>query len=857
MFEWLAEVFIDLVNRSIAASWLVLAVLALRLLLRKGPRWANVLLWGLVAFRLVCPFTLESALSLLPSRETVPRDIMLSPAPALDSGVPAVDRVVNPIVTGTFTPAPAASANPLQLLIPLLALVWAAGVLALCLYTLVSWLRLRRRVAEAVLVRDNIFESGRVPTPFVFGLVRPRIYLPAALPAAARGPVIDHEQAHIARRDHWWKPLGFALLAVYWFNPLLWAAYILFCRDIELACDERVVRGLAPEQRADYSQALLECSTGRRALGACPLAFGEVGVKTRVRAALHYKKPAFWVIVAALLLCVVVAVVFLTDPPTPRYDFSQNAIVSATVWDYAAPTERELNASQLDELTGRLEGLRGLARTDEEGFTPLYALVVELEDGTSLTFNGYRDDGSQVRTEHEGKMWQVNDEEFCSYLYNLWQEGDTAEAIPERGPLEEYADALTDTLELKDDHIFFTLPDEVPEGAQLSFQVSGRAVYEDGFSQSLHFLEDAAWAPGEQYSIPYDPAYTELFLYIFADHPDGTQEETSISLHRFIDSLLLAQNAPTLTPETADEFIAGILASFTMKSTGAFSFAMPGPIPVSEDGKTGLYITLNCTYSEEAGSYSTDSFELGPDDLTFSGSVAGRLPGDGDMDTLTSVSLNVFFMTDEGADQRSIYARGSIELNAPFTFGEAVGYSEPTARVQTEGAVTTLDYTFSDGSTARLSFALPDWLTVEPEASLSEEGLPFFYIEDASGESMGWVRLRPFGAADEPTLATVDTAADSVPMQIFSPAVMGEGLGYANYRVTRHWATGATATADREFPGGQDFEPWRSDPCVLAYDWRVMPYSVEFGFMDGALAASAQTEQALTDFAASVTLAPG
>src|SRR5699024_504803 len=180
-----------------------------------------------------------------------------------------------------------------------------------------------------------------------------------------------------ARRDHWWKPLGFALLAVYWFNPLLWAAYILFCRDIELACDERVVRGMGPGQRADYSQALLECSTGRRAVGACPLAFGEVGVKSRVKAALHYKMPAFWAVAGALVLCIVMAVVFLTDPLSPRYDFSENTIVFATVWDYTEPNERELNASQLDELTDRLEGLQGLARTSEEGFTPLYALVVE------------------------------------------------------------------------------------------------------------------------------------------------------------------------------------------------------------------------------------------------------------------------------------------------------------------------------------------------------------------------------------------------------------------------------------------------------------------------------------------------
>ena len=855
MAEWMADVFIELVNRSIAASWLVLAVLVLRLLLRRGPKWASVLLWGLVGFRLVCPFTLESALSLLPSGETVPENIMLSPAPALNSGVAAVDRVVNPIVAETFAPAPAASANPLQVLIPLLALVWAAGVLALCLYTLVSWLRLRRRVAEAVPVRDNIFDSARVPTPLVFGLVRPRIYLPTSLPAEARDPVIAHEEAHIARRDHWWKPLGFVLLTVYWFNPLLWAAYILFCRDIELACDERVVRGMGPGQRADYSQALLECSTGRRALGACPLAFGEVGVKARVKAALHYKKPAFWAAAGALMLCAVVAVVFLTDPLTPRYDFSENAIVSATVWDYAEPSEQELNASQLDELTSRLEGLRGLSRTNEEGFTPLYALVAELEDGTTLTFNGYRDDGSQVRTEFEGRLWQVTDEEFCAYLYNQWQASDTEEAVSGLSPLEEYADALTDTLELKDNQLFFTLPEEVPEGAQLTIQISGRAEHDDGFSQSLHFLEDANWTPGERYSIPYDTAYTELGMFLYADYPDGSQEEQTISLHRIAEALLNAPEAPELNPETANEFIIGVLNSFILNADGSFSFT-PGPVPVSSTGSTKPLITLVATYSDEPGTFSTESVEFPADTLGHGGgTVLGRITGD--MDTLTSVSLNVFFMTNEGENTQSIYIRGNQELIAPFTFGEPVGYTAPTAEIQTDGSITTLAYTFSDGRKARLSFTLPDWLAVDPEVHFSEDFLPGLYLEDVNGESMGFVRLRPFGATDEPTLETVDTAADSVPMQIFSPAVMGEDISYADYHVTRHWATGAVATAIQEFPGGQDFEPWSSYPCVLTYDWSVMPYSAEMVFTDGALGASAQTEQALADFAASVTLSAG
>ena len=851
MADWLANVFIEFVNRSIAASWLVLAVLVLRLLLRKGPRWANVLLWGLVAFRLVCPFTLESALSLLPSRETVPDNIMLSPAPALNSGMATVDRVVNPIVTESFAPAPGASANPLQVLIPLITLVWAVGILALCLYTLVSWLRLRRRVAEAVPVRDNIFESERVPTPFVFGIARPRIYLPAALPEAARGPVIAHEEAHIARRDHWWKPLGFALLAFYWFNPLMWAAYILFCRDIELACDERVVRDMAPGQRADYSQALLECSADRRALGACPLAFGEVGVKARVKAALHYKKPAFWAVAGALVLCGVMAVVFLTDPLTPRYDFSENAIVSASVWDYADPNERELNASQLDELTGHLESLQSLSRTSEEGFTPLYALVVELEDGTSLTFNGYSDDGSQVRTEYEGRLWQVTDEEFCAYLYNQWQEGDTAEAIPEPGPLEEYADALTDTLELKDNQILFTLPEEVPEGVQLDYRVAGSAVYEDGRQEGVEFLQDATWTPGEQYSIPYDEAYTTLGIFLTAHYPDGSEEEKYVSFRTLVDALVYAQSAPALTPEAADKFIADTLASFIMSANGRYNIILPGPVPLSEDGKTTFSMILNATYSDGPGTYSTESHEFGPE---YDGAILGGFSGD--MDTLVSVSLNAFFMTDEGENQQSIYARGGIELNAPFTFDEPVGYSEPMATVYEEGGATKVLYTFSDGSEALVSMVLPTGFTVQGDSTIDEAGIPVLSVLQ-NGQQVGAIHLCGLGATDDPTLATVDTAADSVPMQIFANMALSNHAGFEDYHVVQSSDTGAVATARYVWQelGTTDAavtDPWNSRDCVLAYDWQVLPYFAEFAFADGALSA-----QQLSALAESIELSIG
>ena len=314
----MSELFLEIVNRSIAASWIVIAVLILRFCLKKAPKWVNVLLWGIVAVRLIFPFSIESALSLIPSAETVSPSIMMETAPSVQTGVPALNQVINPVIDHSLSPAPGASANPLQIWISVMAAVWLAGAAALLLYSAISYWRLRRRVREAVILRDNIYQSENAGSPFVLGIIQPKIYLPYSVDSGALAYVIAHEQAHIRRGDHWWKPLAFLLLTVHWFNPLLWLSYILLCRDIELACDEKVIREMGSEQRADYTQALVSCSVSRRSIAACPLAFGEVGVKTRVKSVMNYKKPAFWIILASALICAAAAVCFLTNPKTEQ-----------------------------------------------------------------------------------------------------------------------------------------------------------------------------------------------------------------------------------------------------------------------------------------------------------------------------------------------------------------------------------------------------------------------------------------------------------------------------------------------------------------------------------------------------------
>lgn len=380
----MAAVFLKLLNLSISASWLVLAVLVLRLVSKRSPKWMNVLLWGIVALRLMLPFSIESALSLIPSAETVsPAVVQFDPAPTITSGVNIIDNAVNPSLSEHFAAVPTANVNPLYAGAYIAGWAWLIGLAAMLAYALVSYLRLRRRVSVSLRVRENIYLCDAISSPFILGVVKPRIYLPSTLDEVQRQNVLAHEQAHLARRDHWWKPLGFALLAVYWFNPVLWLAYALLCRDIELACDERVIRDMNETAIKTYSTVLLACSVPRKAVVACPLAFGEVGVKERVRNALRYKKPAFWIVAASAVVCIVVAVCFLTNPPTDTdaaglVGFHREQVTYADVTDEsgAQPSNVQLTAEETDAVYALLDALQykrlGAASAMEDCYARLY-----------------------------------------------------------------------------------------------------------------------------------------------------------------------------------------------------------------------------------------------------------------------------------------------------------------------------------------------------------------------------------------------------------------------------------------------------------------------------------------------------
>ena len=396
----MTELFLKLLNMGLSATWLILAVLLLRLVLKKAPKWVNPLLWGVVALRLVLPFSIESALSLIPRGEVIsPEAVEYAARPAVNTNpgssgpiIYAASDAAPPAGLTTMPESPAA-ANPLFTAANIAALVWLIGIALMLLWAFASWMRLRSRMSTAVRLEGEVYESEFAASPFVLGVFRPKIYLPYGLGEGERAHILAHERAHIARRDTWFKPLGFLVLTLHWYNSLVWLAWTLYCRDVEYACDERAVKNLAPEQRAEYSEALLKCSAPGRRAAACPLAFGESDAKGRVKNVLSYRKPAFWIILAAVALIIVLAVCFLTNPASPGVapedvalpenlgeDFPEGIIAAAR--DYAAADAKriaeggaEVTGAEIMQLSPDMNAGSGRLESGESYVLELYMLA--------------------------------------------------------------------------------------------------------------------------------------------------------------------------------------------------------------------------------------------------------------------------------------------------------------------------------------------------------------------------------------------------------------------------------------------------------------------------------------------------
>lgn len=315
----MGDLFLNLLNRSITGGWLILAVLCIRLLLKKIPKWTNCLLWGALAIRLACPFSIESPFCVLPSAEPVRSSSIVEGKtqnfiPSIDSRLTIVKNTINPMLANTFAYDESESAAPLQTFTYAAGFIWAFGAILLAIYAMAGAIKLRQLVREAVCVRDNLYICDAVASPFIMGLLRPRIYLSSALHEKEMSYILAHESAHLKRKDHWWKALGYFLLCIYWFHPLYWIAYSLFCKDMELACDEKAAKGMTFHEKKEYAGTLLSCAVKKRLILVCPLAFGETGVKERVTSVLNYKKPTLWLMLTAVAICAIFTLCFLTNP---------------------------------------------------------------------------------------------------------------------------------------------------------------------------------------------------------------------------------------------------------------------------------------------------------------------------------------------------------------------------------------------------------------------------------------------------------------------------------------------------------------------------------------------------------------
>ena len=536
----MAAVFLKLLNLSISASWLVLAVLVLRLISKRSPKWVNVLLWGIVALRLVLPFSIESALSLIPSAETVsPAAVQFAPAPTITSGVSVIDNAVNSSLSEHFAAVPTASVNPLYVWTEIAGWVWLIGLGAMLLYALVSYLRLRRRVSVSLPIQDHIYLCDAISSPFILGVVKPRIYLPSGLDEVQRQNVLAHEQAHLARRDHWWKPLGFALLAVYWFNPVLWLAYTLLCRDIELACDERVIRTMDESAVKTYSTVLLACSMPRKAVITCPLAFGEVGVKERVRNALHYKKPAFWVVAASVAVCVVVAVCFLTDPPTDTdaaglVGFHREQVTYADVTDAsgAQPSNVQLTAEETDAVYALLDAMQykrlGAASAMQDCYARLY-FISAAGERCEVILSEREMLVNPITGGKTARLYELRSESTELRDYLLGCIG-TSDAAPEQMSHPTLSDDLTEAER--------SIVDEFLHWAQgLRAEDILNLQFHDG--SSSRFLVDAEQTALSAQLVPALNALSEAELYTQQGYGDSTYYTLTVNLRDGTDYIFL------------------------------------------------------------------------------------------------------------------------------------------------------------------------------------------------------------------------------------------------------------------------------------------------------------------------------
>ncbi|MBC8571396.1 M56 family metallopeptidase [Zongyangia hominis] len=509
----LEQVFLQILNMAFTASFVILLVMVARLFLKRAPKIYSYALWSVVLFRLTCPFSFESVLSLLPTRaKPIPVDIMQAQAPRIDTGIRVLDRVVNPVLPA---PAATASVNPMQVWIWTGAVIWLTGIAVLFGYSLWKFFRMRSVLKGATLESGNVYLLPGLDTPFVVGLFRPKIYLPTGLTEVERRYILLHERAHIHRGDHVVKFVSFLLVCAYWFHPLVWAAFFLSGKDMEMSCDENVIKRLGSEAKRGYSSTLLSMATGRRVIGGTPLAFGEGDTKGRIKNVLRYKKPAFWVALIALLVVAGICVGLLTNP-------------------------KEKGAEQVPEESSSLQ--KTALSTDE-----ISAKAEQTYPGYVIEADGDETVEGQVLARFRVSLPPVEGDQAPSSLlagvnkvtgevlaYDATKNAWNPAAL--HYSEEAYIQAVLQSATFEDGTVSVTIPQGMPERYALSMEVRGLMPLPDGSHMSLHAFEqeslDNNWVQGKTYREKmFDetvPDSTELSVYVSFYKPDAPGEHTGI-----------------------------------------------------------------------------------------------------------------------------------------------------------------------------------------------------------------------------------------------------------------------------------------------------------------------------------------
>ena len=504
----MGDIFLKLLNMSITAGWLILAVLCIRLLFRKIPKWVNCLLWGVVAIRLICPFSIESQFSILPSTEpikssTVVEGEVQNYIPSIDSRLTIVENTINPMLTETFAYNESDSAAPLQIVTYAAGLVWCCGMVLLIICAMGSAVKLHKLVKEAVCVRDNIYICDVVKSPFILGIFRPRVYLSSALREREMDYILAHESAHLKRKDHWWKALGYLLLCIHWFNPLCWMAYSLLCKDIELACDEKAAKDMTFHEKKEYSKVLLSCARQRSLIMVCPLAFGEVGVKERVKSVLNYKKPTLWIMIATIAVLVILVVCFLTNP-TREYQIRITIPAGSTEAFCYSDEEISPKGNTLTFYAG--EGL---------GDTEIALLPVEVREENAYDEPAYITPGMPVKMDVEKGAWfkigvnvqNTTDESMDVYvsvknvevrIASVKEAGDSSlstEQTPgeEGAAQQEYISLQAGEMPVENDTIQNIMLYEQPEAEKVCIKVQPSMIRENAYYYYIPTDKDQEW----------------------------------------------------------------------------------------------------------------------------------------------------------------------------------------------------------------------------------------------------------------------------------------------------------------------------------------------------------------------------